>query len=275
MMWVAQFCKIPALFFVMHELKTMTSRARQLVIALLARKNMIFAGVSNAVRDDMQKSLWCIPKDRVITLYNMIDIDHTEPALLSREAARNALNINADEVVFGNIARLAPNKDQASLINAFAAIKKDCPKEKLIILGDGELESALKEQIAALKLQQDIILTGFIPNAFRYMKAFDCFVLSSIQEAFGRVLIEAMIAKLPIIATRVNGIPEVVGDVGILIPAKDVNSFAAAMKENYFLDNAQREKIGENAYARVTNYFSIPAFQQQFWNVELLKRLKD
>jgi len=82
MLWVAQFCAIPALFFVMHELGTMQSRGRQLLIAALTRKNMVYAGVSNAVRDDMRKSLWGVPTAQIVTLYNMIDIDLTEPQLL-------------------------------------------------------------------------------------------------------------------------------------------------------------------------------------------------
>jgi glycosyltransferase involved in cell wall biosynthesis len=133
------------LIFVMHELHTMTSLKRQLLIACLHRKNMIFAGVSNAVRDDMRKDLWCVPKDRITTLYNVIDMDMTAPKLLSRENARAALNLQAHSFVFGNIARLSPNKDQANLIRAFALIKSTCPDSQLIILGDGELEQALKE----------------------------------------------------------------------------------------------------------------------------------
>jgi len=73
MLWVNLFYKIPALFFVMHELGTQNHFSRQCLIRLLARDNMIFAGVSNAVRDDMRRAMWGIPSARIITLYNMID----------------------------------------------------------------------------------------------------------------------------------------------------------------------------------------------------------
>ena len=130
MMWVAKFHKIPALVYVMHELRTMAAINRQLTIACLGRKNMLFAGVSNAVRDDMRKNLWSVPTERVVTLYNMIDIELTEPQLLSRQAARQALNLPDDAFVFGHIARLAPNKDQETLIRAFSLIKTLLPESE-------------------------------------------------------------------------------------------------------------------------------------------------
>lgn len=273
MMWVARFHKIPAMFFVMHELRTMTSIGRRLLAAALWQDNMYFAGVSNAVRDDLRGSLWRIPTDHVITLYNVIDTELTEPQLLSREAARAELKLSANDFIFGSIGRLARNKDQATLIQAFATIKPSCPNAKLIIMGAGELEAPLKQQIHASGLTNDVILTGFIPNAVRYIKAFDCFVLPSIQEAFGRVLIEAMLAKCPIIASRVNGIPEVMGNTGKLISPKDVTGFAQAMQHIYNLTPDARQQLAELAYQHVHENYSIPASQQQFWQTPLLQTL--
>src|SRR5258708_4736800 len=74
---------------------------------------------------------------------------------------------------------------------------------------------------------------GYLPQGFGLLKAFDVFVLTSIKEAFGRVLLEAMIAKVPIIATKTNGIPEVVGDAGILIDPMDPAQLAEKMLACY------------------------------------------
>lgn len=274
MSWVARFHHIPAMFFVMHELRTMTSVGRRLLAAALWQNNMYFAGVSNAVRDDLRRTLWRIPQDRIITLYNVIDTDLTEPQLLSREEARKELHLNQDDFVFGTIGRLARNKDQTTLIQAFTNIKPYCPNAKLIIMGDGELEARLRQQIHDNGLTHDVILTGFIPNAVNYIKAFDCFVLPSIQEAFGRVLIEAMLAKCPIIASRVNGIPEVMGNTGELIKAGDASGFAQAMQKMFTRTPDERQTLAEIAYQHVHANYSIPAFMQQFWNVPLLQSLK-
>jgi glycosyltransferase involved in cell wall biosynthesis len=265
MMWVARFCRIPVVINVMHEIRTMASINRKLLIASLARKNILFAGVSNAVRDDMRKSLSFIPKERIVTLYNVMDMDLTEPQLLTKEEARAALHLSKDAFVFACIARLARNKDHKSMIEAFAQIKPHCPQAKLILIGDGELETTLKQQVQACGLTNDIIFTGFVAGAQRYMKAFDCFVLSSIHEAFGRVLIEAMLAKLPIIATRVNGIPEVVSNAGILIEPKDSAALAKNMQHLYGLTQEERASMGQFAYHHVQQHFSIPVFQKHFW----------
>jgi glycosyltransferase involved in cell wall biosynthesis len=275
MMWVAQFHRLPALIFVMHELKTMSHLNRQLLIACLARKNMAFAGVSNAVRDDIRKHAWAIPNDRIATLYNAIDFDLIEPQLLTSEAARAALHLTDQDIVFGTIGRLAPNKDQASLIHAFSLIKPDCPKAKLVIIGDGALASPLKQQAMSCGLNDDVIFTGYLSSAHIYMKAFDCFTLSSTQEAFGRVLLEAMIAKRPLIATRANGIPEVVGDAGVVVQPKDTKALALAMKKIYHDSKEERDQAGEMAYQRAFNHFSISQFSQQFWQLPVIQAIKE
>lgn len=275
MMWVAHRCPIPRLIFVMHELKTMTSIGRKLLAACLYRPNMWFAGVSNAVRDDLRRHLWVTPQDKIVTLYNMIDVELTEPQLYSREEARKKLGLAADSFVFGNVGRLVPNKDQASLIQAFSQIKSYCPQTKLIIIGNGILEEQLKHLTLSLGLSQDVIFTGYLPSGFKYMKAFDCFVLSSTQEAFGRVLLEAMIAKCPIIASRVNGIPEVVGDRGTIINAGDPNALASAMKDMYVLMQENRHQLAEKAYQHLLLNFSIPAFHKQYWHLSHTDSIKE
>lgn len=275
MMLVAQFIKIPALFFVLHELHTMRAWGRQLFIACLKRKNMIFAGVSNAVRDDLRKHLWGVRRRQIQTLYNVIDINLTQPNLLTKSAARQQYSIPDTTFVFGTIGRLAINKDQATLIQAFAKIKQTCPHALLIIMGDGELESPLKSLTQSLGICDSVIFTGFVAQAHAHLPLFDCFVLPSIQEAFGRVLLEAMIAKLPIITTKVNGIPEVVGDAATLIEPKNVSALAKAMQDCYEQSANAREQQGEKAYAHVSSQYSIPNFYQQFWQMPLVQAMKE
>jgi glycosyltransferase involved in cell wall biosynthesis len=270
MMWVASFHKIPAMIFVMHELRTMQAFGRKALASALWRKNMVFAGVSDAVRDDLRASLTRIPKENIVTLYNVIDTELTEPHLLTREKARETLNLNADDFVIGNIARLARNKDHATLIHAFSLIKPYCPNAKLLIMGVGDLKEALQEQIASYHLQNDVILAGFVPHAVNYIKAFDVFALSSIQEAFGRVLIEAMLAKCPIIATTVNGIPEVMRDTGMLVKPKDAMGLAAAIQHYYKMTPEERSRSGEEGYQHVHANYSLTAFHQQLWALPIL-----
>lgn len=274
MLLVAKFYKVPVLFSVMHELNAFKSIRRRLMVGLLAPKNMYFAGVSQAVTNDLRQKLWRINDDNIRTLYNMIDVEATEKLLLSREEARQTLGLKPNEIVFGNIARLAKNKDHGSLINAFAQVKVDYPNAKLIIMGDGSLQASLQHLCQQLGLQ-DVIFTGFLPQAVRFMRAFDCFVLTSTQEAFGRVLLEAMVARLPIIATQVNGIPEVVGDSGILVPPKHPQILAKSMKHIASISLDERSKSGDRCYERAVKHFSIPVFHKQFWSLPLLQPFKE
>ncbi len=273
MLWVARFSKIPALFFVMHEFNTLKSIVRRLVIAALIQKNMFFAGVSDAVRDDIRRTIWGVPAERVITLYNMIDITLTEPLFLTRNVAREKLNLAENHFVFGTLGRLVKAKDQHTLINGFALIKAQCPNAKLVIIGDGILEGNLRQHIKTLDLEKNIILTGYIDQGFGLLKAFDVFILTSVKEAFGRVLLEAMIAKVPIIATKTHGIPEVVGDSGILIDARNPHQLGDKMLAFYHASETELTKWRDKGFQRTAEHFSISRFNTLFWQLPSIKEL--
>jgi len=271
MLLIARFIPIPAIIAVMHEFNTLNTVPRKILIALLAQKNILFAGVSNAVRDNLRKTLWGVPPEHIITLYNMIDIDLAVSQLLSREEARQQLGLPLDAFVFGNTGRLVPNKDQATLIQAFSMIKNQCPQAKLIILGDGALEENLRALTQTLKLENEIIFTGYVPNANRFMKAFDIFISSSTQEAFGLVLIEAMAAKIPVIATRTDGMPEVIGESGVLTEPRNPDAIALEMQKAYHLDAHSLANWGLKGYHRANDHFSQKRFNEIFWQLPLIQ----
>jgi glycosyltransferase involved in cell wall biosynthesis len=274
MLIIAQFCRFQVLLFVMHAFGTMTSLSRRILIALLVKKNMLFAAVSSAARDDMRKDMLGIDKERIITLYNIIDHALFEKQILSRAQARQELQLLEKTFIFGHIGRLVIEKDQASLIRAFSLIKPQCPNAKLVIIGDGKIEHELRQLTEELQLSQDIIFTGFIADGFRYMKAFDTFVLTSTEEAFGRVSLEAMVAKIPLIATNISGIPEVVGDSGFLVEPAAPQKLAAAMLRVYEFSQTERDSWGEKGYQNMLRHFSIEPFSHFFWNIPLFRQLK-
>jgi glycosyltransferase involved in cell wall biosynthesis len=274
MLIVAQFCRFQVMLFVMHAFGTMASLPRRILIALLAKKNMLFAAVSSAARDDMRNDMLGIDKERIITLYNIIDHDLFEKQIFSRTEARQRLQIPEDMFIFGHIGRLVIEKDQRSLIKAFALIKPQCPTARLVIIGDGKIEQDLRQLAQELQLTRDIIFTGFIADGFRYMKAFDTFVLTSTEEAFGRVSLEAMVAKIPLIATNISGIPEVVGDSGFLVEPAAPQKLAQAMLRVYELSQVERDSWGEKGYQNMLRKFSIAPFREFFWNIPLFRQLK-
>lgn len=267
MLWVAKFSPIPQLISVMHAFNAFHSFHRKCSLLLLAPKNLYIAGVSNAVRDDIRRDVWRIPKESIITLYNAINIEATEKEVETRNQARQLLNIPKESFIFGTMGRLVKEKDHASLIQAFSFIKRDMPNAKLIIMGKGKLELELKKQIQTLGLENDVSLIGFVPRSFRLIRAFDVFVFPSIEEPFGRALIEVMIAKIPIITTKVHGIPEVIGDTCTLIEAKNPVQLAEKMLEYYRMPKVEHAEQTERAYARVKTHFSIESFKEAFWKI--------
>lgn len=271
MLWVARFCSISAMIFVMHAMKTMESFSRKLLIRALLSQNMLFAGVSNAVRDDLRHAMYHIPHDRIITLYNCIDMKAAEKLLLSKKEARDDLHLPEDALVIGTIGRLAPEKDQKNIIYAFATLKSHFTHAKLLIMGDGPLEHDLKKLTEQLHLQDDVIFTGFVREAQRYLKAFDIFILSSTKEAFGRVLLEAMVAKIPVVGTRTDGIPEVIGEAGFIVNARDSTALSSTLFTLAELPVTERSAWGDKGYDRVKTHFSIESFNKIFWEDAIIK----
>lgn len=123
-----------------HAFGDYQRRSRRL-FAHLFRKRLSLLGVSNAVRDDLRKSLPKWPKGRISTLYNRIDIDAVQDSQLPRLEAREALGLPAAAFIVGNVGRLHPDKDQATLIKGFANALANLPAGSLLaILGKGRLE---------------------------------------------------------------------------------------------------------------------------------------
>lgn len=209
-----------------HAFGDYRRRSRQL-FANLYRKRLALLGVSNAVRDDIRACLPGWPGERIETLYNRIDVEAVQADQVSRERAREFLGLPCDAWVVGNVGRLHPDKDQATLIRGFALALPQLPPDSLLaIMGSGRLEAQLKALAAELRVSQAVRFLGQVPNGRRYFKAFDVFALTSDHEPFGMVLLEAMAAGVPVLATDCGGAPEVVGKPSALFPMGDAECFA-------------------------------------------------
>jgi glycosyltransferase involved in cell wall biosynthesis len=202
-------------------------RAPRRWLAKSFRSRLLLLGVSNAVRDDIRRQLPDWPAGRIQTLYNRIDVDTVRGELLPRAAARQALQLPAEAWVVGNVGRLHPDKDQATLIRGFALARDRLPAGAcLAIMGSGELADDLQGLARQLGVAEQVRFLGQVPAARRYFRAFDLFALSSDHEPFGMVLLEAMAAELPILCSDCGGGKEVVGDPAALFPLGDAAALA-------------------------------------------------
>ena len=258
-----------------HAFGVYRRRVRQ-VFARLFRQRLTLLGVSNAVRDDIRACLPGCPVDRIATLYNRLDVAGAEVHLVERREARLALGLPEDAWIVGNVGRLHPDKDQATLIRGFAAALPSLPANSVLaIAGRGRLEKALKSLVADLSIEERTVFLGQVPDVRRYFRAFDAFALSSDHEPFGMVLLEAMVAGVPVICTSCGGGREVAEGVGSLFPLGRPDKLAECLIELSRLSPEQSREIRQAMRQRLTERFSDRAVRQQFWALPAVKKLMD
>lgn len=167
-------------------------------------------------------------------------------------------NIHPNDVVIGTVGRmqLEEHKRFSDLIKAFSTVLKEAPNTKLILVGDGQ-ERVNYEQLAKeLDIQDNIIFAGYQNDVNPFYEILDIFCLTSSYEAFGLVLAEAMLHKLPVVATRVGGMQFIVVDnqTGFLVEKFNVDEIASRLSL-LASDKALRLNLGENGYKKaMQNY---------------------
>lgn len=249
-------------------------RGSRKLFAGLFGKRLSLLGVSDAVRDDIRACLPKWPAQRIQTLYNRIDLEALQASQLNRAAARAELGLPADAWIVGNVGRLHPDKDQATLLRGFAAAVPQLPQgSQLAILGTGRLDKDLKSLARELGIADRVLFLGQVPEARRYFRAFDVFALSSDHEPFGMVLLEAMAAGVPLLATACGGAKEVVEGVGILFPLGDVEHLSQGLQHLAAMDEHQRRVCAELMLDRLRERFSDRAVRDVFWRLPQVTEL--
>ncbi|NMG77186.1 glycosyltransferase [Aromatoleum diolicum] len=235
-------------------------------------KRLGLLGVSDAIRDDIRRGVPSWPADRIETLHNRIDVDAVRAEVLPRAAARELLGLPQDAFVVGNVGRLHPDKDQATLLRGFARALPELPASALlVILGKGRLEKSLHALADELGIAARVRFLGQVPNARRAFSAFDLFALSSDHEPFGMVLLEAMAAGVPVIATDCGGAPEVVGHADALFPLRDAEALAGLLVTHARMPLAERAIFVERGLARLYVEFSDEAARRRFFALPMVR----
>jgi len=162
------------------------------------------------------------------TIYNGHSALAFDDPSSSRRRFRDQWGIPTDALVLGTIGRLHPTKGQINLIQAASQLRFKFPNLHLLLIGDGPLRQNLNIELQGNNIPHTI--TGYLPSAYQALPAMDLFVLPSVSEGMGLVLLEAMQAKVPIVASAVGGIPEVIRDGrdGLLFPPGDIPKLTTA-----------------------------------------------
>lgn len=197
------------------------------------------------------------PPEKVHTVrYGMELTADQGDAAAARKALRRALDIPFNTLLVGMIGRLTEQKGFVYGLRAFATLET-VPDAHLVIAGEGPLRAELEREAARLDAQKRVHFLGWRKDVPGIMAALDIFLMPSLWEGFGLVMLEAMAAQLPIIGSAVSAIPEVVldGQSGILVPPRDVEGLRAAL-ETLLRDHALRKHLGLIGQDRLETDFS-------------------
>jgi glycosyltransferase involved in cell wall biosynthesis len=202
-----------------------------------------------------------VPEDRITVIHNGVNLDYFRPPADAPASHRQVILC---------IARLVPEKDHETLIAAFSLVAARHPEAELWLLGEGPKHQAISRLINHHHLAHQV---RFLPGQLDIaplLQQSDILVLSSIQEGLPNVVLEAMAAGLPVVATDAGGLSEVVahGETGWLVPQKDTVALADSLSQ-LLADEAVRTKFGHYGRKRAADQFSVSAMVQRHEEVFL------
>lgn len=257
----ARLSGIPKIIFTAHgwafnEDRLLISKA---IIKFLYWITILMSDKTIAVSEKIRERVlsWPFIKKKIFVVHNgvkEIDFYHKNEARIKLTEINQKLN--KEKFLVGTIAELHPIKGLDILINAIKKTESEIDAQ-FVIIGEGEIRTKLEKQISKNNLQEKIILAGFLDNAAKYLKAFDLFILPSRSEAMALVVLEAGLANLPVITTKVGGLPEIILDesFGKIVEPENENSLSIAIIDA-IKNEEWRKDSAENLHKRVKENFS-------------------
>jgi glycosyltransferase involved in cell wall biosynthesis len=212
-------------------------------------------------------ALRVLTAEKISIIHSGVELNRYHITTKKRQQKKKELGISPDSLVVGFVGWLIPIKGVTYLVNAMARIVEQHSKNLLVLVGKGddkgEEEIKLKEQVERAGLADKVRFLGWRPDVDEIMGCFDIFVLPSLNEGMGRVLVEAMAAGLPIVASRVGGIPDLVkdGENGLLVPPADTSALEKAIS-SLLHDGARRKRMGK-AGKKMCGPYSAEAMVEQ------------
>lgn len=246
--------RITKLGFIWHVRVINSGGILDLIQSLLSTTVIV---VSKAVK----RRFWWIPiKNKFALIYNGVNLERFNPSI-DRMIFRREIGCSEDEFLVGTIGRYHPFKGYEYFIKAAKKVSKELPKTKFLIVGldyhpSNKYLTCLRNLTKKLNLEDRFIFMDGREDVPQILASLDLFVLSTLEESFGRALIEAMACEKPIVAFGGGGVPEIVEDgvTGILVPPKNSEKITQAVLE-LLKDSEKAEKMGLSGRKRVESFF--------------------
>jgi sugar transferase (PEP-CTERM/EpsH1 system associated) len=215
-----------------------------------------------------------VPASRVQVICNGIDVPRFQDRS-QRDEVRRGLGVPEGAPLVGTTGRLTEIKRQDVLLRAFAEVRRDMPDAHLLLVGDGPLRGELEALAAQLGIAGVTHFAGYQAEPERCLQAMDAFALSSRSEGMPQAVLEASVAGLPVVASRVGGLPELIDDgvTGLLFPCGDATALAAALRR-VLRDPALARGLGEAARAKAEAKYSVRRMASEYHEsfLEMLAR---
>jgi glycosyltransferase involved in cell wall biosynthesis len=192
-----------------------------------------------------------------LVIYNGIELNSNSNKTIDKDAIRKEIGIDNDYPIILNVGRLTAEKAQRDIISAAMILKEKGMPVNMVVAGEGILRQCLNEQIERLNLADVVKLIGFREDVSRLLGVSDIFLLPSLTEGLPIALLEAMSARVPVIATPVGQVPKIIqhGVSGLLVPVNDAGAIAGAV-ERYLKNLPEARRMRENAFEQLERAFS-------------------
>jgi glycosyltransferase involved in cell wall biosynthesis len=215
-----------------------------------------------------------VSSGKVRVIPNGIDAEALRAPAGERVRVRAELGLKPEEFVWLAIGRLLPQKDYPTLLQAFAPLARS--PARLLIAGRGPLLDELQQQAQLLGIATQVMFLGVRQDIASLLAAADGFVLSSAWEGMPNVVMEALAAGTPVVATQVGGVPELVttGKSGLLAPPRDPAALSQAMGQLMALAPEQRQRMGQAGREHIEAHYALSAMARRWMALyrELLTR---
>ncbi len=215
-----------------------------------------YIAVAGVIRDVLVAA--GVPAARIEVIHSSIDLSRFSGSGDGRPTARAELGIPAGAPVVGHVAALAWHKGQKDLVSAIPALAAAEPDVRVVLVGSGEEEQALKRQAAELGVEARVIFTGARSDVPRLLPAFDVFCMPSYLEGTCNAVLEAFAMRVPVVASSAGGLPELVEPerTGLLVPPRDPVALSAALLR-MLRERELARRCAEAAFARVHERYGV------------------
>jgi glycosyltransferase involved in cell wall biosynthesis len=259
---VARLCGIP-LVGTVHGKNYYPDHAKRRIAYRWVSRAAKMVSVSHDLRQFLEARIG-IPLGRTTVIHNGVDpIQQVSSAQV--QEIRSELSVGEDEFVIGIVGSLYPVKGHMNLLDAMKTVLARYPKARLLVIGQGELERALKCRVSELGIERAVSFLGLRDDVPRLLPLLNLFVLPSLSEGLSVALLEAMSAGVAVIASNVGGNPEIVvnGETGYLVSperSEELASRIIALASNQELTRS----LGDRGRERVSRRFTTARMLEQY-----------